>query len=119
MNCLLFLQYGPEDNLVEIFPLAFLWIHWLPKIHAKLDLKIIGLATGLPGLASLACLVRHGGSHWCFNFSSIPTNGFFELLVLRSMKQIPRNLLALTSFGFSCDHFCLSISSHFDPEFWP
>ena len=30
VNCLLFLQYGPQDDWVEILPYAVLWIHWLP-----------------------------------------------------------------------------------------
>ena len=36
------------------------------KRHANFE--IISLATGLTILAFLACLAKHGGSHWCFQF---------------------------------------------------
>ena len=55
-------------------------------------------------------------------FSSIP-NGFFEFIVLRVNEKNPRNLLALSIFGFfNCPFMSLpqlSISCHFRPEFWP
>ena len=46
-------------------------------------MRYISLATGLTMLVFLACLARHGWSHWCFQFSSCILNGFLELLVLR------------------------------------
>ena len=33
-------------------------------------------------LALLACLARHSGSHWCFQFLASILNGFFEFLFL-------------------------------------
>ena len=60
---------------------------------------------------------RHSRSNWCFQFLSNILNGFFEFLVLRVNEYIPRNLLALSSFGFSFDHLCFSFSLVFLPNF--
>ena len=35
VNCLLFLQYGPPDGLVQILPYAALTIHWFTKKHTN------------------------------------------------------------------------------------
>ena len=53
------------------------------RIHASVDLILIGFTTGLPMLTCLACLARHSGSHWCFQFLASILDGFFEFLVLR------------------------------------
>ena len=45
-------------------------------------------------------------------FSSIP-NDFLELHVLRVNETIPRNLPALSSFGFSIAHSFFSLSLAF------
>ena len=79
----------------------------------KFRLEIISLATGLTMLVFLACLARHGWSHWCFQFSSCILNRFLELLVLKVYEQIPRDLLALSSFGFSIGHFYFSLNLAF------
>ena len=57
-------------------------------------------------LARLAMAGAIGVSNFWRAFFMVSLNSWSS----RSMKQIPRNLLALSSFGFSCDHFCLSFS---------
>ena len=70
------------------------------------------------------CLTRH--CCWHRNF---PT--FYELFFIvcplnssssGSMKKIPRNCLALSSFGFSIAHFCFALLfrciRHLLPHFW-
>ena len=80
------------------------------KIHANFDL------TNLPFLALLTCLARHSGSHWCFQFLSNISDGFFEFLVLRVNENgFLVVFLELSSFGFSIDHFCFSFSWAFFP----
>ena len=117
----LFLQYGPHDILVEILPYAFLVDSLASKIHAKFRLEIISLATGLPMLAFLACLARHGGSHWCFQFLSSISNGFLELLLLRVNEidsSLPSSIIELWFFNWSFMLLPqLSIPCHSSPEF--
>ena len=53
------------------------------KMHANFDLISFVIATGLTMLTLLACLARHSGSFWCFQFLARILDGFFEFLVLR------------------------------------
>ena len=76
----------------------------------KFRLEIISLATGLPLLTFLACLARHGGSHWCLQFLLAFLMVSLNSLSSGSMKWIPRNLHALSSFGFAIAHLCFSLS---------
>ena len=55
-------------------------------------------------LTVLACLERHGGSPWCFQFLSSILDGFFEFLVLR-VNEINSSLFC--SFAHFCFHLSL------------
>ena len=65
VNCPLFLQCGPHGNFVEILHTHSCGFTGFQDTRT-FRLEIISLATGLSILALLACLARHGGSHWCF-----------------------------------------------------
>ena len=95
-SAVIFLAWGIGINLrtklwccSELSPFPAIWSSWYFggftgfQDTRKFWLEIIGLATGLPTLAFLACYARHGWSHRRFQFSSCILNGFFELIVLK------------------------------------
>ena len=122
MNCHLLLRYGPRDNLVKILPFAFSWIRWLQRYTQILN-WIHSSCTDLAILALLACLARHSGSHWCFQFLSSIPYGFFDFPVLRVNEVDSSYFSSIIDRSFFNWPFLLlpqlSISSQFRPEFWP
>ena len=85
----------------ELSPFPALWSSWWvgndsPQTQScgftgfqntrKFWFDLIGFTTGRTMLTVLACLARHGGSHWRFQFLASILDVFFEFLVLRSMK---------------------------------
>ena len=82
----------------------------------------MSLAMGLSMLTLLACLAKHSGSHWYFQFLSSILIGFFEFLVLR-VNEINSSLSSsIIEFRFFIGPFVLlqlSIFFQLNPMFWP
>ena len=72
-----------------------------------------------PCLHCLLILQSIAGAIGVSNFLRAFMMASLNSLSSGSMKWIPRNLLALSSFGFSCDHLCFSFSLSFLPYFIP
>ena len=82
----------------ELSPFPAIWSSWwfgkdspirslvdslASKIHANFDLISLDFTTGHSMLTVLACLARHSGSHWRFQFLASILVGYFKFLVLR------------------------------------
>ena len=73
-------------------------------------------------LTLLACLARHSGSHWCFQFLASILSGFLEFLVLRVNEINSSQSYGIIEFRFFIGPIVLllqlRISSQLRPEFW-
>ena len=122
----------------ELSPFPAMWSSWwvgndsrtrsledslASRIHASFDLNSLVFATGLSMLTLLACLARHSGSHWCFQFLVSILDGLLECLVLRVDEINPSQFSCVIELTFIKWPLLLllqlSILSHFLPEFWP
>ena len=107
------LQYGLHDDSVKIHTQSCGFAGF--QNTRKFWFDLIGFTTGRTMLTVLAGLARHRGSHWCFQLLANILDGLFKFLVLRVNEIISRSFLALSSWGFSCDHFCFSLGLAFLP----
>ena len=111
VNCPHFLQCGLHDDSVKILPYASLVDSLASKKHANFDLKSLVLPRVPPCLLFLHVLQCKAGANG--------VSKFLRTFLMVSLKYIPHNFLALSSFDLSCDHFCLSFSLGFFHIFVP
>ena len=105
MNSLLFLRCGLRGYCSETLPCVSSWIR-RPQQSKHFSSCVVQLCHKFPCADFQKKSTKHCCCHRNFQLSK---SIFHDASSSGTVKKIPRNLLALSSFGFSMAHFCFSL----------